>query len=458
MKRIICAIVITTITLTANAQRQLSLAECRDMAIENNRQIKAALFNRQKAAATITQYRGNYLPTIDASGTGLLSSTNGGFDIPELQLPVFLGKGATSPSGFAYLPASAIDYNVHSLWHAGVSLSQPLYMSGRISSGLRMARLGAEMAEWNWRKTTDDVLIQADEAYMMLVKASQLRSVSNAYSGLIDNVLKNVESAHRAGIATRNDVTRAQVAQGESQLLSAQADNACRLASMNLCHIVGLPMITEIEAADTAAPEVTLTMLDLQGAVSDRPDYNMLQLKTGMAEQQISLARADYLPQVGVQLNYGLLHGGHLGAGDLLDRAIFDKRTSFSAIISVKVPIYDFGKTSGKYRAAKAEYEAAKYDQDDLVEQMQLEAMQCHNRLAEAMLEVNISERNRQLADENLRVSNSGYKAGTTTLSDLLEANLLWLQANQRLVEARYQAYIAYLRYAKSIGHPIQSL
>ena len=56
--------VLLAATLSANAQQTLSLEECRNMALQNNHEIKAAQAQTQNATYTQKSYRANYLPSI----------------------------------------------------------------------------------------------------------------------------------------------------------------------------------------------------------------------------------------------------------------------------------------------------------------------------------------------------------------------------------------------------------
>lgn len=60
-----------------------------------------------------------------------------------------------------------------------------------------------------------------------------------------------MESAHKHGLKPQNDVLKVQVKLNESELNIRKADNALRLATMNLCHYIGKPLTADIRTADT---------------------------------------------------------------------------------------------------------------------------------------------------------------------------------------------------------------
>ena len=55
-------------------------------------------------------------------------------------------------------------------------------------------------------------------------------------------------------------------------------------------------------------------------------------------------------------------------------------------------------------------------------------------------------------AEENMKVSGKQYEVGLETLSDYLEAQMLWQQAYQTRVDAHFQLYVNYIAYLKAAG------
>jgi outer membrane protein TolC len=77
------------------------------------------------------------------------------------------------------------------------------------------------------------------------------------------------------------------------------------------------------------------------------------------------------------------------------------------------------------------------------------------NRLDEAELELHLAEISLTSAKENLRVSRRQYEVGAESLSDHLEAQVLWQQAETALVEARISRFLRSLEYRKSVGRVV---
>lgn len=293
--------------------------------------------------------------------------------------------------------------------------------------------------------TATEVILKTDQAYALVVKAQEMKKVADKYNAVLTELMKNVESAHRHGLKPQNDVLKVRVKLNESELGIRKAENALRLATMNLCHYIGKPLATDIRISGDF-PEIEQ---DIRMQVSDitaRPEYGILNKQVSIAQQQVKLNRSELLPKVGIKGSYDYIHGFELNGQDLFDKG------SFSVFLNVSVPLFHFGERSNKIRAAKAKLEQSRLEQENMNEQMLLELTQAANNLDEARLESELSDRSLQQAEENMRVSKSQYEVGLETLSDHLEAQVLWQQAYETRVDAHFRLYLNYITYLKAAG------
>jgi len=448
MKKITIILYSLFCSLPLLAQETLSLKECREMALKYNKEIAASVKQTESTRYTVKSYKGNFFPNFTASGTGLYSNADGSYGIAGGNLPTFLPDATGQPvpnGGFAYFPGINLDYKIGWVYMGGVQVEQPLYMGGKILSAYRMSVLGKEMAQMNETLTATEVILKTDQAYALVVKAKEMKTVADKYNAFLAELKKNVESAHKHGLKPQNDVLKVQVKLNESELSIRKAENALRLATMNLCHLIGKPLTSDIRVSGNF-PEIKQ---DLEIQVLDitaRPEYGILDKQVAIAKQQVKLNRSELLPKIGVRGSYDYVHGLEINKENLLDKG------SFSVLLNVSVPLFHFGERSNKVRAAKAKLEQTRLQQQNMNEQMLLELTQAANNLDEAKLESELPNRSLQQAEENMRVSKSQYEVGLETLSDHLEAQALWQQAYETKVDAHFQLYLNYVEYLKATG------
>ena len=442
-------------SLSAQAQEILSIEQCRQMAVDHNKEMAIAALQTKSAHYTMKSYWGNFFPDFQAAGMGTYSNIDGslGIPVPEIGLPD-LSKLPLPPQlkplvplipSSVKLPPVNMDYKIDFFYMAGISFTQPIYMGGKIMSAYRMSQAGKEIAKLNEKKTASEVIQATDNAYVLLVRAQEMKKVAATYHDVLVELMKNVNDAYKIGLKTQNDVLKVQVKLNESELGIRKADNAIRLASMNLCHHIGMPLISDIRVSDDF-PHISDRMEDEVNDITSRPEYAMLEQKVEVARQQVKLTRSSMLPNIGVKGAYNYAHGFQI-----CDQNLFNEG-GFSFMVKVGIPIYHFGERRNKVKAAKISLEQARLEQENLNEKMYLELTQASNNMEEAQLEVEIAERSFLQAEENMKVCKNQYDSGLESLSDYLEAQAMWQKAYATQVESNFQLYLSYVNYLKAIG------
>ena len=448
MKKTFILITLILCAFTMNAQETLTLSKCRAMALENNKQMAAAIKQTQAARYTEKSYWANFFPNFTASGSGLHSTMNGSFNIPGGNLPTFIpdATGQFLPNnGFAYFPGIDLNYKVRTIYMGGLQVEQPIFMGGKIKAAYKMATLGKQMAQLNENLTSTDIILETDQAYALMIKAQEMNKVAESYHAVLQELMKNVQSAYKHGLKSKNDVLKVQVKLNESELSIRKAQNALRLANMNLCHLIGKPL-NETLHISYDFPIIEQQSETQINDITARPEYNILDKQVDLAKQQVKLTRSELMPQIGIRGSYDYIHGLKVN-----EQTMFDKG-NFSVLLNVSIPIFHFGERINKVRAAKMKLEQTRLEQADLNEKMLLELTQSANNLDEAKLEAELADQSLLQADENRRISKGEYEAGLESLADHLEAQALWQQAYENKVDAHFQLYLNYVKYLKASG------
>lgn len=456
----IFAIAVSLIAAQAGAQQVLSLDSCVAMALRNNEKIKAAAKQTQQYRHTEKSYKANFFPNITGSVTDMQNfEGKRSIDIPLTDLvpkelqdalgavlpmigpmvpPEIMAALANTP-----IPSLGIEYKIGNVFNAGVQLEQPIYMGGKISAAYRMSKLGTKMAQTNEVLTSEQVVVSTHEAYALLLEALQMHEVAVQYDSLLSQLKADVANAERHGMCSHNDVLKVEVKKAEAELQVQQALNGIRLAQMNLCYNIGIPLT---EQPHVEPLTVVVSPASNNASVETRPDYQLLEMKSQLAAEQIKLTRSDFLPRVGMMFNYGYLRGINIVGQKLFNNP------SASLMVNLTIPIFHAGEGYHKIKAAKMEYERTLSEQKDLVSQMNLELQQAANALNESILEQELTQRNIDSAEENLKARMKSYEVGLETLTELLEAQTLWRQACAKQVVVKAQCIVNMAKYRKASG------
>ncbi len=435
----------TTQSSSATTTQILTLEECREMALENNNRIASAESQSRASAYTVRSLKSNYYPNISANALYYWTDTDLKISTSEMPLSSELS-----------LPPIGLGLDIANTFHADVMLTQPLYMGGKIRSSIFMAKTGEEIAALNEIKTRSEVIEECDKAYWDCVKAKLMHTLAETYKKTIEEVLRNVNNACEVGMASNNDLLKVNVKLNEAKLNILKSENAMRIAKMNLCQIVGLPLLSDIDMDDKIeGGDRVVAYRDFN--IENRPEYRMLSEQIELYEKKIKFTRSDFLPSAAVMVGYGYTNSLKLKGENELGRAMFgsDKLInsgSFSALATLKIPVFHWGEGNNKVKAVREEQVMADLQRKELGEKMELEVQLAINGLNEALMEEQLTTSSLEQAEENRKVSANRYNAGMETLADLLEAHTMWCEAAIELINARISVKLAETAYLKALG------
>ena len=437
-------------------QISLNLETCREMALESSKKMSIATKQGEKAEFERKAYRANFLPKLSATGLYAYMQKKSSFTIdggylptfvpgangelvynlyidPATKLPVMGKDGLPLAKTYAFMPDIELELGLRGVYSAGAMLEQPIYMGGKIRSAYRMATIGKEMAELNKQYTRAEVITEADEVYWQYVRLVELETSAQKYKAVVNELVRNLTDAYETGMASRNDLLKAQVKLNEAELMLQKAENGKALAGMNLCRVIGIDLYSSIQVSDSLCGEVTPGVLNAGEGLQQRPEYNLLEKDVELKEKQVALTRSDFLPEVGVSASYGFSGGISLN-GQTEDVA------SFMAMASVKI------------KAMKAEQEMSRLKKEEMSQMMLLEIARARYNIEDCHARVILTRKSLSQAEENLGVSKNQYEVGMETITNYMEAQAQWQKAWSDWIDAKAELRLSETRYLKATG------
>lgn len=127
-------------------------------------------------------------------------------------------------------------------------------------------------------------------------------------------------------------------------------------------------------------------------------------------------------------------------------------RGTWAVGVMLKVPVWNWGETKYKVRAARTEATIAALKTDEAREKIELQVNQEAFKVNEANRKLTLSMKNLDKAEENLRTAQVGFKEGVITTSDLLAAQTAWLQAHSDKIDAQIDIKLSHASYNKALG------
>lgn len=448
-----------------------SLDSLRARAVSNNKSLLMA--GQKKVAASYTRKSAatNYLPKVSATGAYMYTSR-------ELSLLSDEQKHTLSNIGTglsAMVPnlapmsstINSVDQGVVDALHTdtrnagivAVTLTQPIYMGGKIRAYNKITQYAEEAAGTLYDKELQDIIVDVDEAYWNLVALYSKKKLAEGYKALVDKLEGDVEKLVKEGMATKADLLSVKVKVNEAGVTLIQVNNGIELSRMNLCRICGLDMNEPVEVEDAIDEKNQnaniMGQVDMfssksdnlvQQAESNRKELQALGLQNRIYDEKIKLARAEYLPKVA-------LMGGYLASNPSVFNSFERKmKGMWNVGITLNVPILTWGDRSYKVKSAKAEALMHRYETEEVKEKIELQVNQCRQKLQESMERYQTTLRSVDEAEENLRYANLGMKEGVITLSNVMEAQTAWLKAKSEWVNAQVDVRLANLYLRKAVG------
>ena len=465
MNRLFISTLSLAIASLINVQAQeceLTLDSCRSLAISNNKELRMADSKQQAAYYERKAAFTKYLPRISATGAYMHSSKEISLLSDEQKDGLnHLGSTVSSlaPSlqgmsgmldGVGGSLVDALHTDTRNMGAVGIMLIQPVYMGGKIAAYNRITRYAEQIATMQKDLTLQDVVVEVDEAYWMIVSLQSKKRLAGGYLELVQKLDSDVQQMINEGLATKADGLSVKVKVNEAHVALIQVDNGLSISRMLLCQLCGLDMNTPVRLADEdngqGLPDPVPETADVQSALSHRPELNMLSLSTDIYKEKIRLARAEYMPTVA-------LTGGYLASNPSVFNSFERKmKGMWNVGVVVNIPLVTFGERIYKVKAARAEAATALFQLEETREKVELQVNQNMQKVQEANERLQTARRSCDEADENLRYATLGLQEGVIPVSNVLEAQTAWLKSHSEHISSQIDLKLANLYLLKSAG------
>ncbi len=467
------------------AQNTLTLNDCREMALKNNKSIKVSeeklLSAQEKRKIAFT----NFLPNFQASGTYLYNSKNLSLLAEDALLPVgtmapdgsftlrpdqmgnqFDQYGrpldrngvpfnpATNPESiifkdYALLPKEAMEFDIQNIFTLGIGFTQPIFMGGKILELYRISKTMEEMAKIQLDNSQVNLMVEVDEAYWRVVSLVNKYNLAKEYHQLLLKTSSNVEAMEEEGVATKSDALKVKVKLNEAEMTLAKAENGLSLSKMLLCQICSMPIDTDFNLSDELLEQEIIINNDINiaNAINNRTETQLLNNVIEISKSAQRVAFSKYLPNIVGTGNYLSTNPNTFNG--------FDKSFGgmFSFGIGIQVPIFHWGENYRTLKTAKIGVRIAELEREEAMEKMELQINQMHFKVREASKQKTMAKNNIINAKENLDNALIGFDYGIITTSDLMEAQTAYISAKSEKIDADINSIMTNLYLEKSLGN-----
>lgn len=427
MKQKVLIFLFSVSALGTQAQDVLTLDDCIRETLSRNTSLRSADNDILMASERRQQVRTTLFPTVSASVNGMIAND----DLVKLDL---MG-----------MSIGMVDKGVA----ASVSVMQPVYTGGQLTNANRLAALGEDVSRLQRNVTEADVRVTVETYYWQIVMLKEKLQTIDIIEKQVENVRKDAQNAVDAGIRNRNDLLQVQLKQNELRTTRIQLANNLNVIRDLLGQQMGRTEAFDVASrfsAGTGDGELTLPAnpeshyTNPQSALVQTNEYLLLGKQVEAEELNYKLAKGKNMPTVAV--------GGAYTYNNLMDKS----SNRLVGLVTVSVPISSWWGGTHEMRRQRLQVINAQNDQRDKGELLVIKMRKAWNDVTDAYKQVGIAMESIEQSKENLRLNHDYYQFGTTTMSDLLEAQTLYQQSRDRYVEAYTQYEIKMREYLRATG------
>ena len=407
----------------------LDLNKCLEIASKENLQLKIAEQKLISAKAKKREAFAGYLPNISGSASYIKRK--------EVE-------GASALSGITSVSPTFRFSFADEMYDNKLTLTQPVFMWGKIYQSNRQATLNYKYTEEEYRKTKQEIIYKTKEAFYKYILSKQMVSIFKEAFDVTDAHLKVVEKFYKEGRLSSYDVSRAKVSLANAKTNLIHAENGFDLAKQSLINILNIKEKDIIFSGDLeyVPSDINLDSL-LNEAMNSRPELNQIVLLEDISKSVVKFASAGNKPNIAVT--------GYTEWQNTVWEAK-NWYNSWTAVAVLSMPIFDGFSTHQKVKQAKSNLEQVKLGRESLEEGIKFEVRAAYLNYKQATDSIEANKENVAAAKDNLATAQKRFQLGLMSDIDVRDAQFSLTQTETNYIQALYDYNVAIASLEKAVG------
>ena len=356
--------------------------------------------------------------------------------------------------GVRYTRALNSAITTDNTWAVGLTLFQPLYTGGMLTSSVTVGELMLDNAEQQAVEVRDDLTLNVTVAYFDAVLAARLEAIVEAQVRQVTEELEWVTLREEVGNAARIDVLRAQVdlANLEPDLVSAR--NAHTGALLDLRRLINLDEQAPIRLVDSLTPDgfraVSEDQLDQWATAARlRPVLEIARRQVDVERQRVAIARATFRPRASLSASFA-----EEAVPTEVVPGLDDFFEDWTAGVVFSLPVFTGGERRATIGIAEHQVSQAELQLRQLEESIAVQVQLARAEITRAITLIEARAETVEQAIEVYRLSKLRFEQGQTTFLELGDAQLVLRQARANEAQAMHDYFLALARFLRAAGIP----
>ncbi len=417
----------------ANAQTELALKDAVDYALKHKVDAVKAGLDIENAEHKIAEVRANALPQLNGQ-----SSLTYNAKLQQMALD-FGGQTQVIRMGSPWQANSAIQ------------LDQQIFNMS-VFQGLKAARSTKEFYILNAALTEEQIVEKVANSYYEVFKTkSQIKTMERTIQNTtrVRNVIASLEEN---GLAKKIDLDRISVTLNNLNSSMVQLNNAVKLQENALKYLIGMDIAAPIVLPESTFESPQNMYVKDEFNINNRTEIQLLERQGYLLKLNKKATEAARYPSLSLSANYGYMSLGNrfpYFAGP----AQGVNGSDFSAIsLNLRVPIFSGFATRSKIRQAQVDIDKFEADLADTKLALDMAVENAYTQINNSVITLRSQQSNMELASQVLDNVENNYKNGLASLTDLLDAENSYADAQNNHTAALLDYKLAEVQLKKANG------
>ena len=259
-----------------------------------------------------------------------------------------------------------------------------------------------------------------------------------------------IEGLYKSGLAKKIDLDRTNVAVNNLKASKQQILEVLQLQEHSLKFMIGMDINKSIVMPEDTF-DATPALLGNEASVENRTEIKVINKQLELLELDRKAKKAEYYPTLALSGNFG-----YTGVGQKFPWFSKDEHTFYysaaSIGLSLNIPVFNGFSTRAKLRQADVNIRKAEVEKREAELAISLDIENAKTQINNSLITINTQKENVDLAKSVLENTQNNYKYGLSTLTDLLDAEKAYADAQNNYTNALLEYKIAEIKLIKSRG------
>jgi outer membrane protein len=422
MKQIIytfCALILLSGS-GVSAKNTMTLEQCIDTALQNNRNIKQQVLMRKSKEIAYEQARMNLLPNLNASaGQSFM-----------------LGRSLTVDNTYQDVNSSQTSFNISS----GITLFDGLKMKYDIDA--RKADMMASEADLD--KIKSDIELNVTVAFLQVLLYKENKQTLTDQLEMTMQKIEQKTALVNAGKQPEGELYELKAQQAKEEMNLTQTDNNLKLALLDLAQIIELEHFEDLDIEipqNLLTAELALLSADevYRSAVNNRPEIKGAAYRLLSSEKNVAIAKSAFYPTLSFGAQVGTGYYNLNGVPNNSFSQQINENLSTNLGFSLQIPIFNKFDVKNRVSSTKLAVESSRLDMENTKYQLRKTVQQAYQNALAAQSRLAAAQKSEIASKEAYRYAEQKYEAGRASVYELYQAKSNLTQVLSELTQSKYE-------------------